>query len=82
LTDDDQHDVGAPSRRDQLRLERGPAVERHCVEEDATFAEPVDERCPEQCGREGLVGPAVAEEGRRGRGHGDVVGRWLLPVTG
>ncbi len=45
--------------------------------EDATLVEPVDERRPEQRGREGLVGPAVAEKSRRERGHGDVVERRL-----
>jgi hypothetical protein len=65
FADDDQHDVGTPSRRrDQLRRERAAAVERNRVEEDVTLAEPVDECRPDQRGCEGLVGPAVAEEGR------------------
>ena len=76
----DQHDVGAPSCGDQLRLERAPAVERHRVQEDATLADPIDQRRPEQRGREGLVGPAVAQERRRDREHGAVVGRRLLLV--
>jgi hypothetical protein len=48
LTDNNQHDVGAASRRDQLLLERAPSVERHRVEEDTTLSEPVDERRTDQ----------------------------------